>query len=53
MALRGSRGLGLGLLQLQKFSSEVPLRWVRTRRALPSNSSMLADLSSPPEQPQL
>lgn len=53
MALRGSRGLGLGLLQLQKFSSEVPLRWVRTRRALSSNSSMLADLSSPPEQPQL
>ena len=49
MAVRGSRGLGLGLLQLQKFSSEVPLRWVRTRRALSSTSNVLADLSSTPE----
>lgn len=53
MAVRGSRGLGLGLLQLQKFSGEVPLRWVRMRRALSSNNSVLADLGSPPEQPRL
>lgn len=53
MAVRGSRGLGLGMLLLQKLSSEVPLRWVRMRRALSSNSNVLADLSSPPEQPQL
>jgi len=51
MAVRGSRGPGLGLLQLQKFS-EVPSCWVRTRRALSPNRSFLADLSSPLEQPR-